>query len=64
MTSTMIRFSVIWMCETCIPSGKESKDVPSITTSLLVMKYASRRNYITLDKYTSRQASRKPPKWS
>src|SRR6266851_4884537 len=35
-------FSVIWICSMSIPSGRESKEVPSITTSFLAMKQFSR----------------------
>jgi hypothetical protein len=48
MTSTTRPFSVIWMCETCIPSGRENKDDPSIMTSFLLMKDAFRRDSITV----------------
>src|SRR5258708_22855216 len=35
-------FSVIWICSMSIPSGRESKEVASITTSFLAMKQVSR----------------------
>src|SRR2546428_2981623 len=63
-------FSVIWICSICIPSGRASREAPSITTSLYVreLSFADYHGetlslHVNLYFYT-RQARTKPQKWS